>query len=234
MTTVSEAKAELVLASRILAHNQILDVFGHVSIRHPDRPDRFFLSRSRSPSLVEIEDLIEFDLACEPVGPDTRRVFLERVIHGEIYRARPDVHAVSHYHAEAIMPFCVAGVPVRPVTHVGATIGREVPIWNQRDAFGDTNLLVSTAEQGASLAAALGQNWTVLLTNHGGVSVGTGIREMVFRSINLRLNAEIQRKAVLMGSPDFLTDGEIDLAAKANLGELVLARAWEYWCSRLE
>lgn len=229
MAAANDLKTDLVLASHILAENDVLDVFGHVSARHPDRSDRFLLSRSRSPGVVEVDDIIEFGLDGEPVAPDGRRLFLERVIHAAIYRARPDVGAISHFHAEAIMPFCIAGVPVRAVTHVGATAGALVPFWSAQDMFGDTNMLVATPEQGASLAETLDDHPTVLMRNHGGVAVGRSLREMAFRSIHLCLNAKVQWQAMQIGTPTFLTPGEVEAAAKANLGELVLERAWDYW-----
>lgn len=229
MRSATDPREQLVLASHILADNAVLDVFGHASVRHPKRADRFFLSRSRSPGVVELDDIIEFGLDGEPVAPDGRRLFLERVIHAAIYRARPDAGAVSHFHAEAIMPFCISGVPVRAVTHVGATAGGEIPFWSAQEQFGDTNMLVATAEQGDSLAGALGKHPAVLMRNHGGVAVGTNLKEMVFRSIHLCLNAKVQLQASLIGEPTFLTPGEVEAAASANLGELVLQRAWDYW-----
>ncbi|WP_018699822.1 class II aldolase/adducin family protein [Amorphus coralli] len=229
-----ELADELVLASHILAHNDVLDVFGHVSVRDPDQPDRFLLSRSRSPGMVTRDDVIAFGMDAEPVEPDGRRLFLERVIHAAIYSVRPDIQAISHFHAEAIMPFCVSGVPVRAVTHVGATAGAELPFWSAQEAFGDTSLLVANREQADSLAVALGTAPAVLLRNHGGVAAGASLKEMVFRSVHLCLNARAQWQASLIGSPTFLTEGEVERAAAANLGPLVLERAWDYWRHRLE
>jgi len=233
MTTIDEAKALLVTASHILATNDVLDVFGHVSLRHPDRPDAFLLSCSKSPEFVEAGDVIAFDLACRPLVPDDRRLFMERVIHGAIYRARPDVNAVAHFHAPAIMPFCATGVAPRPVTHVGAVMGEVVPFWSAQEAFGDTNMLVSTQAQGDSLAAALGPNACVLLRNHGGVATGGSAKELVFRAITLCRNATVQLQAALLGTPSAVTPGEATLSAKANLSEPVLDRAWTYWTKRL-
>jgi len=153
---LSDARYQVALANRILANEGVLDAFGHVSLRHPNDPGRYLLSRSRSPGLIEATDLLEFTLDSEPVAPPSVQLYAERVIHGCIYQARPDVMAVCHHHAPAVMPFCVAGVPLVPVIHVAAIMGETVPFWDQRDEFGDTNLLVVKQEEGRSLARALG------------------------------------------------------------------------------
>jgi len=158
---------DVVQASRILANESVLDGFGHVSARLPGRPDCFLLSRARAPELVEPGDLLTFDADSEPVARTGLRVFAERVIHGEIYRVRPDIMAVCHHHAPAMLPFCVTDVPLPAVFHLGATQGTRVPAWDSQDEFGDTNLLVSTRAQGASLARALGGDWTILMRRHG-------------------------------------------------------------------
>jgi hypothetical protein len=151
----ADLRHELAVANRILAHEGIIDAFGHVSIRHPDDPGRYFLSRSRSPELVEPGDILEFDLESQPVKPPTVQLYAERVIHGEIYKMRPDVIAVCHHHAAAIMPFCISGDPIVPVFHLGAAMGAVAPFWDSREDFGDTNLLVVKPAEGASLARAL-------------------------------------------------------------------------------
>ena len=135
----------------------MLDAFGHVSVRHPRDPQRYLLSRSRAPELVAPADVLEYDLNSNPVKPTNEKLYAERVIHGEIYKARPDVMAVVHHHAPAMMPFCITGIPLVPVFHLGATAGAGVPFWDQHDEFGDTNLLVVKPEEGASLARALGK-----------------------------------------------------------------------------
>src|ERR1700686_3326696 len=147
--------AELALANRILAHEGVLDAFGHVSVRHPSDPGRDLLSRSRSPLLIEHDDILEYTLDSAPVRPPKVNLYAERVIHGCIYQARSDVMAVCHHHAPAVMPFCIAGKPILPVFHLGAAGGETVPFWNQREDFGDTTLLVVKPEEGRSLARAL-------------------------------------------------------------------------------
>ncbi len=146
---LAEARYEVALASRMLANEGVLDAFGHVSLRHPDEPGRYLLARSRSPQLIEPQDVLEYTLDSEPVRPPKERQFAERVIHGCIFAARPDVTAVCHHHAPAVLPFAIAGVPIVPVFHLGAAAGETIPFWDQRDEFGDTNLLVVKPEEGS-------------------------------------------------------------------------------------
>jgi HCOMODA/2-hydroxy-3-carboxy-muconic semialdehyde decarboxylase len=229
MTSHADLLGDIVLASRILADQGVLDGFGHVSARNPDAADRFFLSRARAPELLEPGDILEFDVDSEPVAPTPHRVFAERVIHGEIYRVRPDVMAVCHHHAPSMLPFCVTGAALVPVFHLGATMGSHVPVWDSQDEFGDTNLLVSTPEQGRSLARALGADWTVLMRRHGVTVAGRGVREVVFRAIYGARNAEILSQAMALGEVRPLTAGERGLAAEFNLKPIALDRAWELW-----
>jgi ribulose-5-phosphate 4-epimerase/fuculose-1-phosphate aldolase len=173
---------ELCVANRILSHEGVLDAFGHVSVRHPTDPNRYLLARSRSPLLIEPDDILEYKLDSEPVKRTSARLYSERVIHGCIYQARSDVMAVCHHHAPAVMPFCVSGKPIVPVFHVGATIGEQTPFWDQADEFGDTNLLVVKPEEGQSLARTLGRHWVVLMRRHGATVAGTSLKELVSRS----------------------------------------------------
>lgn len=227
-------RGELALANRILAHEGVLDAFGHVSARHPEDPGRYLLSRSRSPALVEPADVLEFSLEGRPIARTDVQLYAERVIHGCIYQARPDVHAVCHHHASAILPFCVAGVELVPVFHLGATLGAKAPFWDSRDEFGDTDLLVAVPAQGHSLAKALGPHWIVLMRRHGATVAGRSLREVVFRAIYSSRNAEIQRRALALGAFDGLSRGEIERAGEFNLRPLAVDRAWEYWTDRLE
>jgi ribulose-5-phosphate 4-epimerase/fuculose-1-phosphate aldolase len=231
---LTEVRYQVALANRMLANEGVLDAFGHVSLRHPTDPGRYLLSRSRSPGLIEAADILEFTLDSEPVAPPTVQLYAERVIHGCIYQARPDVMAVCHHHAPAVMPFCISGVPLIPVIHVAAIMGETVPFWDQRDEFGDTNLLVVKPEEGRSLARALGPHCAVLMRRHGATVVGADVRELVFRSIAMCQNAESQMRALAMGSLSALTPGETKLAAASNLSPGPLARTWEYWTARAE
>jgi len=233
-SSINDVRYELALASRMLANESVLDAFGHVSLRHPSDPERYLLPRSRSPQLIEPSDVLEYTLDSAPVKPSADKLFAERVIHGCIYQARPDVMAVCHHHAPAVMPFCVAGVPLVPVIHVAAIMGETVPFWDQRDEFGDTNLLVVKQEEGRSLARALGPHSAVLMRRHGATVVGGNVRELVFRSIAMCQNAESQMRALAMGNLSTLTPGETKLAAASNLSPNPLARTWEYWTARAQ
>ena len=225
---------ELALANRILAHEGVLDAFGHVSVRHPNDPGRYLLSRSRSPLFVEPDDILEFDLDSVPATPPSVQLYSERVIHGEIYKARSDVMAVCHHHAPAVMPFAITGKPIVPVFHVGGAIGEEVPFWDQYDEFGETNLLVVKPEEGRSLARALGGNSVVLMKRHGATVVGASLRELVSRSIYLCWNADYLLRASLIGTPQPLHRGEIKLAGAINVKTTAATRTWEYWSLRLK
>ncbi len=230
---------ELALANRILAREGVLDAFGHVSARHPGDPGRYLLSRSRSPALIEPADVLEFTLDSEPVRPPTAQLYAERVIHGCIYQARPDVTAICHHHAPAVMPFVIAGKPIVPVFHLGAAIGEEPPFWDQQDEFGDTNLLVVKPEEGRSLARALGDHAVVLMNRHGATVVGAGLKELVSRAIFMCQNAEYQLRALLLrafmlGAAPSLPRGEIKLAGEISALPNVVSRTWEYWSARVE
>ncbi len=228
-----ELRRELAIANRILAHEGVIDAFGHVSVRHPDDPGRYFLSRSRSPELVEPDDILEFDLDSQPVKPPTVQLYAERVIHGEIFKARPDVVAVCHHHASAIMPFCISGDPIVPVFHLGAAMGPVAPFWDSRDEFGDTNLLVVKPAEGASLARALGKHAMVLMRRHGATVVGGSLRELVFRAIYSCDNARYLSEAKRLGNFSPLSPGEIEMAQAIYQLPAAQSRAWEYWERRL-
>jgi ribulose-5-phosphate 4-epimerase/fuculose-1-phosphate aldolase len=230
---LSDVRYQIALANRMLANEGVLDAFGHVSMRHPTDPGRYLLSRSRSPGLVEAADILEFTLDSDPVAPPSVQLYAERVIHGCIYQARPDVTAVCHHHAPAVMPFCIAGVAIVPVFHLGAAGGETLPFWNQRDEFGDTNLLVVKPEEGRSLARALGPHAAVLMNHHGATVVGGDLRELVSRAIFMCQNAEYQLRAQMLGKVATLTPGETRLAGTINAMPNVTNRTWEYWTLRL-
>jgi ribulose-5-phosphate 4-epimerase/fuculose-1-phosphate aldolase len=231
--SLADLRRDLATAYRLVANEGMLDAFGHISVRNPNNPDRYFLSRSRAPALVQPEDILEYDLDSNPIVPPTVRPYSERVIHGEIFKARPDVNAVCHHHASSIMPFAISGVPLQPVFHLGATMGQRAPFWDSRDEFGDTNLLVVKPEEGASLARALGNHAIVVMRRHGATVVGGELRELVFRVIYSSKNAEHQLAAHMLGHVSPLTDGEAEMAAALNLAPGPLARAYEYWVTRL-
>jgi ribulose-5-phosphate 4-epimerase/fuculose-1-phosphate aldolase len=231
---LDQARALVARANRMLANEGVLDAFGHVSLRHPTDPRRYLISRSRGPELVQPEDVLEFTLDSEPVKPPTARLYSERVIHGEIYKARPDVNAVCHHHAPSVLPFCISGAELKPVYHLGATIGETAPFWDSRDEFGDTNLIVHRPEEGASLARALGPNWIVLMRRHGATVAGRSLEELVFRTIYIARNAALQIQAQALGAISPLSAAETRLAGDFNLEVGPLMRAWEYWSVRLD
>ena len=231
---IEQTRVDVALGNRILANEGILDAFGHVSIRNPTNPNHYFLSRSRAPELVEPGDVLEYDLDSNPVKPTKERLYAERVIHGEIYKARPDVTAVVHHHATAVMPFVIAGVELQPVMHLGAVIGPKVPFWDQYDEFGDTNLLLVKPEEGASLARALGQAPLVLMKSHGATVVGSDVQELVFRTIYSCRNAEYQFLAKMLGNVSPLRPGEVEKSAQIHSMPTSSFRTWEYWTARLE
>jgi HCOMODA/2-hydroxy-3-carboxy-muconic semialdehyde decarboxylase len=231
--SLAEARYELAIANRIVAHEGVLDAFGHVSMRHPRDPGRYLLARSRSPLLIEPSDILEFTLDSEPVAPPRVTLYGERVIHGCIYQARPDVHAVCHHHSPAVLPFCVTGVELVPVCHLGSVMGETAPFWDSRDEFGDTNMLVIKPEEGRSLARALGPHWMVLMRRHGATLAGTSLRELVFRTVYSHANAEIQLRSMLLGKIGPLSPGEVEKSGPYQLTPAPMGRAWEYWVGRL-
>lgn len=226
------ALSELVIANRILAREDVIDDFGHVSIRNPLNPERYFLSRSRSPEVVTRGDLMEFTLDGEKVGDDPRRPYAERHIHGAIYRDRPDVNAVTHHHARSVLPFTMCDEPLRPVFHMASVIGKEIATWDSQDDFGDTNMLVDSMAMGHSLARTLGSNRVVLLRSHGCVCVAETLKAVIMISVALKDNAALIQSGRQLGGVKYLSDGEIERAGAMLLGPMPLARAWDRWVAR--
>ena len=232
--TLLEARHELALANRIVANEGVIDAFGHVSMRHPDNPNRYLLSRSRAPELVTAEDFIEYDINSQPLRDPGVGQYSERVIHGEIYKARPEVNSVCHHHCPAFMPLLATGTDYMPIFHLGAVGGIRPPFWDQRDEFGDTNMLVVKPEEGASLARALGKHWMVLMMRHGVTVAGISVRDCVFRSVYSARNAEYQVRALTIGSEiATLSPGETKLAGQISAKTTGLMRSWEYWSMRI-
>ncbi len=232
-SSLDAARHELALANRIVANEGVLDAFGHVSMRHPQRADRYLLSRSRAPELVETDDFIEYDLDSRPLRDPGSGQYSERVIHGEIYKARPDVMSVCHHHAPAFMPLLASGTDYVPVFHLGAIGGMRPPFWDQHDEFGDTNMLVVKPEEGASLARAMGAGFMVLMRRHGVTVAGASLHECVFRTINACRNADFQARGMALGPVTALWPGEIEQASRIVFKTTGLARSWEYWTVRL-
>jgi HCOMODA/2-hydroxy-3-carboxy-muconic semialdehyde decarboxylase len=231
--SLKEARAELALANRIAANEGVLDTFGHVSMRHPDDPKRFFLSRSSAPDMVTPEGLIEYDLDSRPLRDPGVPQYSERVIHGEIYKARPDVMSVCHHHSPAFMPLLATGTDYVPVFHLGAVGGIKPPYWDQHDEFGDTIMLVVKPEEGASLARALGQHRMVLMRRHGVTVVGFGVRDCVYRAVQSCRNADFQVRGMSIGKVASLSEGEVQLADQITGKTTGLTRSWDYWAMRV-
>ncbi len=225
---------ELVTASRILANEGICDAFGHVSVRNPENPERMFLARAVAPELVTRDDIIEFDLDGTSVG-DNRKPFLERFIHGTLMAARPDVHSVVHSHSRGVIPFGITDTPIRPLLHSCGVLGRDVPVWDASDAFGETNLLISSNAMGIDFAAKLGTGRAGLMRGHGSTVVGRSIQEAVYTAVYLDVNAQLQAAAMRLGTVKYLSDGEIDLI-QSRLGDAKPGegydRTWQYWARR--
>jgi HCOMODA/2-hydroxy-3-carboxy-muconic semialdehyde decarboxylase len=220
----------LVAAGRILADQGVVDAFGHVSIRHPGNPNRFLMSRAIAPALVTAGDIMEFDLDSNPVDQRGRSMFIERFIHGEVYKARPDVNAVVHSHSPAVIPFGVTQVPMRPVMHTGSFLYVGVPVWDIRDAGGMTDMLVRNAALGKSLAERLGDKPVALMRGHGNVVVGLTVQRAVTRAIYTEVNARLQTLALDLGGPvNYLSPEEGALREKAGADE---SRAWDLWKTR--
>jgi len=219
---------DIVVGSRVLADFGVLDGFGHVSARHPTNPNHFLMSRSLAPALVTTDDIMEFDLDGNPVDARGRSVFLERFIHAEIYRARPDVMSVVHTHSPGVIPFSVSNIPLRAMYHNPSFLAVGVPVWDIRKDFGDTNMLVSNPAIGKSLAAALADKPVALMRGHGDVTVGPTVKMAVFRAYYTDVNAKLQSQALALGGePNYLTAGEGVKADQTNFA--VIDRIWNLW-----
>jgi ribulose-5-phosphate 4-epimerase/fuculose-1-phosphate aldolase len=229
MSNLDAVIDDIVAANRILAGLAVLDGFGHVSARHPDRADRFLLSRSLAPELVNRGDIQTYDLASTVQDGDTRQPYLERFIHGEIYAQRADVLAVVHSHAPAVVPFSTTKVPLRPIIHMSSFLRTDVPVFEMRERFGNTDMLVRNNAQGAALAEVLGRSSVVLMRGHGYCAIGKSIPVVVFRAYYTQVNAELQQRAMALGGLDvtFLNEEEAELSEKSN--ESVMARPWGLW-----
>jgi ribulose-5-phosphate 4-epimerase/fuculose-1-phosphate aldolase len=226
---------QLVIANRILANEGVVDAYGHVSMRHPSHPERYLLAWSRSPELVERADIMEFTLDGNPVSDDGRAPYLERFIHGAIYEARPDIHAVVHAHAEDVLPFSITTTPLRPVIHSGSFMGAHVPVWDIADTFGEqTNLLVTNMPQGRDLARCLGGNSVALMRGHGFAAAAQSLIEVVRMSVYVPRNARALMAAMRLGGEvKSLSQGEIAARAAGYKPYSVETwRAWEYWANR--
>lgn len=233
MSDLDGAIRDLVIANRIIAQENVVDAYGHISIRHPLKPDRYLLSRSLSPEFVTPADIIEFKLDGEPVN-DSRPPYLERYIHGAIYEARPEINAVIHSHAEDVLPFSISRTTkMCCVAHVASDMGANVPVWDIADKFGDaTNLLVVNMDQGRDMARALGPNSVVLMRGHGFSAAAEGLLKLVRMSVYLPRNARILLAAMRMGEFKALSENEIKTRNNFRPGSPEMQRGWEFWARR--
>ena len=223
---------DLAAASRILVDQGVFDAAGHVSMRHPGNPKRFLMSRSLAPELVTAGDIMEFDLDCEAIDPKGRNGFIERYLHGEIYKKRADVMAIAHSHSASVIPFGLTNVPMRAMYHNAAFLAAGVPVFDIREKFGVTDIVISTAAKGAALAAALGDKPVALLRAHGMVVVAESLPVAVFRAIFTEASARVQLQTVALGGPIAALDAEEGrLADVVNVN--TVGRSWDLWKRRV-
>ena len=220
---------DLVAAYRTLAEHGVIDAYGHVSMRSPENPQRYFIARSLAPEVVQPEDVMEYDLDSVPLDERGRESVRERFIHGEIFKARPDVIAVVHNHSPSVIPFGAAGVPMRPIYHMAAFVGEGVPVFEIRDFEKGTDLLVKTPSLGQALAKTLGAKPATLMRGHGATVVGENLPRAVGRSIYLELSARLQMQALLLSkNVTYLDDAEV----RASNPVQNYKRAWPMWRER--
>jgi HCOMODA/2-hydroxy-3-carboxy-muconic semialdehyde decarboxylase len=220
---------DLVAANHILVDQGVVDGYGHVSVRHPADPQRYLMSRSIAPELVTAADVMEYDLDSNAVDARGRVSYLERFIHGEIYRARPDVKAIVHDHSPSVIPFGVTAAPLRPLYHMSAFLGGGVPVFDIKAAAGaPTDMLVRTAALGKALAQALGARPVALMRGHGAVVVGPSLPVVVFRSVYTEMNARLQAQAMALGTPVTYLDDEEARRAEASVAGTI-ERPWALW-----
>jgi HCOMODA/2-hydroxy-3-carboxy-muconic semialdehyde decarboxylase len=221
---------DLVAANRILSDHGVLDAYGHISARDPAHPQHYWISRSMAPALVTAADIIACDLDNRPMRPGETRLFFERVIHGEIYKARPDVMAVLHNHSPSLIPFCNSDTRLRPMVGSAAFLGEGAPVFDIRTVDDEGDLNICTIPQAQGLAQALGRHGLLLLRGHGAVAVGESIRQVVRRAIIAESNAKQQLQASLLGPVHFLTASELDFARRMKPKDP--ERAWQLWKQR--
>jgi HCOMODA/2-hydroxy-3-carboxy-muconic semialdehyde decarboxylase len=220
---------DLVAANRILVNEGVLDAFGHVSIRHPANPERFLMGRNLAPALVKAEDVVEYDLDGNAINPPPNAThFLERFIHGEVYRKRADVNAVVHSHSPNVIPFGATQQPMRPLYHMSSFLAPGVPVFEIRKVAGMSNMLISNGAIGKVLAETLGDKNVILMRGHGGVVVAKTLPMAVFRAVYTEVNARLQLQAVALGGP--ITFLELEEGEKAmQVLDTIHLRAWDIW-----
>ncbi len=225
---------ELAAASRILADQGVVDAFGHVSMRHPANPNRFLMSRSLAPALVTAEDIMEFDLDCEACESKGRSGFLERFIHGEIYKVRADVNSVVHSHSPSVIPFGLTNVPMRAMFHNAAFLAEGAPVFDIREKFGATDMLVGNHAKGAELARVMGSRPVALMRAHGSVATGPSLPIAVFRAVYTEKNALLQLQSTMLAAGGPIAALDDQEGPKADAVNITSAsRAWDLWKRRV-
>ena len=222
---------KLVIANRILYEQGVVDGFGHVSVRHDQSAGHFLLSCNRAPGLVKKADIMVYDLDGNPVGDTSQRPYLERFIHGEIFRARPDVMSVVHSHSPSVIPFGVTGQRLRPIFHMSGFLGSGSSLYDIRSESGHTDMLIRDSGLGRDLARALGRHTCVLMRGHGSTVVGPTLERAVYRAVYAEENAKLQLSANALGPIEFLTPEEAELAMASTEGQV--QRPWELWAGRI-
>lgn len=222
---------QLAVANRILYEQSIVDGFGHISVRHPASPGHFLLSCNRAPGLVTPDDILTYDLNGDLAVASDKRSYLERFIHSEIYKARPDVGSIVHSHSQSVIPFGVTGQRLRPVFHMSGFLGSGSALFEIRDAGGNTDMLIRDSGLGRALAQSLGRQNCVLMRGHGSTTVAPTIELAVYRAIYAEANAKLQLQAAALGPINFLNEEEAALAAATTEGQVL--RAWDLWRGRI-
>jgi HCOMODA/2-hydroxy-3-carboxy-muconic semialdehyde decarboxylase len=228
---LSELIADLFVATRILVNEMVIDGFGHVSVRGPNPAGRYFMARDNSGEYPGEGDVVELTLDSDPVKAGGPRPSIERFIHGEIYKARPDVGAIVHTHSPSMIPFGISSTPLQPLYHMCGFLAGGAPVFDIQDRHGMTNMLVTSNAIGESLATSLGAHSLVLMRGHGATVVGSSVQEAVYRAIYATINAQLQPIAMQLGYPKFLAPEEAEKADE--LHRAVLHRPWEYWKKRI-
>ncbi len=232
---VKAAVEELVLANHILYDQNAVDGYGHISIRNPNNSNTFFLARSLAPSVVTVDDIMEFDMNGKALNGDTRTAYGERFIHSGILRNRPDINSVIHGHAASILPYGLTGTTLKPVYHMSAFLGEGAPIFEIRNfakPSPDTDMFISNNDLGDALSKIMGLQYFVLMRGHGYAAGADSIKKVVFRSIYAIQNASIQSEAMKMGVVQYLTPGEA--SASQETIEKTIGRPWQLWSERVK
>lgn len=226
-----DAINDLVTANHILSNEDIIEVFGHVSIRDPENPEHFLLSRSLSPQFVTADDIMEHDFDGNILDKDYKG-YAERILHGQIYQARPDVQAVVHHHALPLIPFTTTGIELKPIVHIACMFYEGIPLYDDYDV--SDGMLIMNKKEGARIARTLGDKRALLLRGHGVILAAQNIREAVMDSIYIAMNAQVQYQSLQLGQPKYMSYEEARAATRVLHSDLALERAWGYWVGRLD